>query len=48
MRSWRPDERNSKIEIQNALWIVMNVVAKPEANLEVMIEAWQQKDGGLS
>jgi hypothetical protein len=42
------DERNSKVEIQHALWIAMNVLAgTPEANLELMIEAWREKDGRL-
>jgi hypothetical protein len=41
------DERNSKIEIQHALWIVMNIVSgiPDDESLRLMIEAWRQKDG---
>lgn len=40
------EERNSKIEIQHGLWIVMNEIAgMSKSNLEVMIDAWRQKDG---
>ena len=40
------EERNSKIEIQHAMWVVMNEIAGvPEANLEAMTDAWRQKDG---
>lgn len=39
------DERNSKIEMQHGLWIVMNILSGiPDMNLEMMIEAWRQKD----
>jgi len=40
------NDKNSKIEIQHGLWIVMNIISGiPDANLEKMIEAWRQKDG---
>lgn len=40
------DDRNSKIEIQHALWIVMNILSGiADAQLEAMIDAWRQKDG---
>jgi hypothetical protein len=39
------DERNSKIEMQHGLWIVMNILSGiPDENLEMMIEAWRLKD----
>ena len=40
------DDRNSKIEMQHGLWIVMNIISGiPNANLDTMVEAWRQKDG---
>jgi hypothetical protein len=39
------EERNSKIEIQHGMWIVMNEIAgMSRTNLETMIDAWRQKD----
>jgi hypothetical protein len=40
------EERNSKIEIQHGMWIVMNEIGgMPRTNLERMIDAWRQTDG---
>jgi hypothetical protein len=40
------EERNSKIEIQHGMWIVMNEIAgMSKTKLETMIDAWRQKDG---
>ncbi len=40
------DERNSKIEIQHGLWVVMNILSGASGeNLQMMVDAWRQKDG---
>lgn len=41
------DEKNSRIEIQYGMWVVMNILAgMPDENLAVMVEAWRQKYSG--
>jgi hypothetical protein len=39
------DEKNSRIEIQHGLWIVMNILAGiSEENLALMVDSWRQND----
>jgi hypothetical protein len=43
------EERNSKIEVQHGLWIVMNEIAgMPKPKIEEMTSAWREKDGDKS
>ncbi len=46
LNNFYADDRNSKIEIQHGLWVVINILSGASGErLQLMVDAWRQKDG---